>query len=183
MQFGYSQKITQKYIFTLIVKKRLSGNHIYEKVNFYFFEMLIQNTHFKFKAYIAQTIEKFSYIKKKKKKGHYPSVGGLRHSSQSCWLNSQSWTWKTINAFGWKETTLWEFMPIQKTNKKTNKHDLENIYIHRLIWLVCHYASKNHINLTIKKHACLILSQPFPVSKLIRCCQWHDVVETIKILL
>lgn len=43
--------------------KRLRRNRIYEKLNFYFFEMLIQNTHLKFKAYIAQTIEKFLYKK------------------------------------------------------------------------------------------------------------------------
>lgn len=108
------KRITQKYIFTLIVNKRLSGNHIYEKLNFYFFEMLIQNTHFKFKAYIAQTIEKFSY----KKQGHYPSVGGLRHSSQSCCqqsvmnLKNNECIWLKRNY------TVWEFMPIQK-NKKT----------------------------------------------------------------
>lgn len=47
------------------INKRLRRNGIYEKLNFYFFEMLIQNTHLKFKAYIAQTIEKFLYKKKR----------------------------------------------------------------------------------------------------------------------
>lgn len=37
-----------------------SEEHIMKKLNFYFFEMLIQKqTHFNIKAYIAQTIEVF----------------------------------------------------------------------------------------------------------------------------
>lgn len=48
-----------------------SEAHLYEKVNFYFFEMFIQKRKTKhiltLKAYIAQTTEKIPY-----KKGHDP---------------------------------------------------------------------------------------------------------------
>lgn len=45
---------------TLIQAEEESEEHIMKKLNFYFFEMLIQKqTHFNIKAYIAQTIEVF----------------------------------------------------------------------------------------------------------------------------
>lgn len=57
LTFKFNHQITKRLT---LLGNRVSRNRSYEKVNFYFFEMLIQNTHFKFKAYIAQTIEKFS---------------------------------------------------------------------------------------------------------------------------
>lgn len=113
----YSKRVIEKTCFhvfeltltshkmTFTGNKRLR-NSIYEKLNFYFFEMLIQNTHLKFKAYIAQTIEKFLYKKgtlslSRRFKAQQPVIlPKVSHDSQ----HELEKTF--LNAFGWKETTV-----------------------------------------------------------------------------
>lgn len=90
-----------------------------------------------------------------------------------------------LNAFGWKETTQFEFMPIQ-TNKKTWPWKYLHASSHCLIWLERHFASKitYSINLAIKK-PCPSNLKP-AISSIITdkvLSQWHDVVWTIKITL
>lgn len=104
-----------------------------KKLNFYFFEMLIQNTHLKFKAYIAQTIEKFLYKKgtsslSRRFKAQQPVIlPTVSHDSQHE-LEEHFWMYLA----GKKLQFEIKFMPIQ-TNRK--KHDFENIYMHRhIVW-------------------------------------------------
>lgn len=78
--------------------------------------MFIQNTHFKFKAYIAQTIEKF-HIKKE-----ISSLGHRIKAQQPVILlmvMSHNTNLKNIlNAFGCKDTTQFESTCLYKQTKR-----------------------------------------------------------------
>lgn len=126
--------------------------------------MLIQNTHLKFKAYIAQTIEKFLYKKgtsslSRRFKAQQPVIlPTVSHDSQHE-LEKHFWMHLAVKKLQFEI----KFMPIQ-TKQKKKRHDLENIYMHHhIVWsdwsAILHL--KSHINLAIKNLRAYSLASHF----------------------